>query len=113
MLNYNLFQATENPLVIYNRQPILDIGFEFFYEDCDGVEVDFDFPNYSSAFVRFYNERLGRLIKTFVPTLSGNVLVLNTTDTTFEDNGNYYYEVGYVQSGGYEIVLRYGILEVK
>jgi archaellum component FlaD/FlaE len=43
-------------------------------------------------------------------TQSGAYLVANVSalDATFEDAGNYYYEVGYVQSNVYEQVLRYG-----
>ena len=107
MMNYRLFQGTEAPIEIFNGQPILDTGFQFFYDDC-GTETDFDFPGFSSAYLKVYNERSGRVLKTITLTRQDNILVLNTEDTDFEDNGNYYYEVIYVQSGGYEIVLRFG-----
>lgn len=106
-----LFQATEYPLEIYNDQPIIDMGFQFFYDNC-GTETDFDFPDYVNSYLKFYNERLGRTIKTIPLTRSGNILIVNSTDTSFDDNGNYFYEVIYLMSGGYEIVLRYGLGKV-
>lgn len=111
MINNKLFQATEYPLEIYNDQPIIDMGFQFFYLDCD-TETDFDFPDYSSSYMKVYNERLGRTIKTIPLTRNGNILIVNSTDTNFDDNGKYFYEVIYLMSGGYEQVLRYGPIEV-
>lgn len=111
MISNKLFQATEYPLEIYNDQAIIDMGFQFFYLDCD-TETDFDFPGYASSYMKFYNERLGRTIKTIPLTRIGNILLVNSTDTSFNENGNYFYEVIYVMAGGYEIVLRYGLLNV-
>lgn len=113
MITNNLFLATSEPLTIYNGQPIINFGFQFFYDDCDGGEIDFDYPSYVSSFIRVFNERLGREMKDIPLTLNGVTLVMDTTDTDFDDNGKYYYEVGYVQAGGYEIVLRFGVLTVK
>lgn len=107
MLTNKLFQAIEYPLEIYNNQPILDTGFQFYYDDC-GTDVEFDFPGYISSYLRVFNERGGRTIKDIPLTRTGNILVINSTDTEFEDNGKYYYEVGYLQTGGYELPLRYG-----
>lgn len=111
MLNNRLFQASEYPMQLFNNQPVIDFGFQFYYFGCE-TETDFDFPNYSSSYMKFYNERLGRTIKTIPLTRNGNILMIYSTDTSFDDLGNYYYEVIYVMSGGYEIVLRYGLLEV-
>lgn len=111
MLTNKLFQAIEYPLEIYNGQPILDTGFQFYYDDC-GTDVEFDFPDYSSSYLKVYNERNGRILKTIPLTRTGNILVVNSTDTDFEDNGRYYYEVIMLQTGGYEQVLRYGVLTV-
>ena len=36
----------------------------------------------------------------------------SVADVTFDDNGKYYYEVGYTQTGGYDFVLRFGNLIV-
>lgn len=107
-----LFQATEYKMEMFNNQPIIDIGFQFYYlADC-GDETDFDFPNYVSSYMKIYNERLGRTVKTIPLERNGNILMIYSTDTSFESEGNYYYEVIYVMSGGYEIVLRYGLLQV-
>lgn len=111
MLNSRLFQGTEYKMELLNNQPIISIGFQFFYDDC-GVDVDFDFPDYSSSYMKIYNERIGRTIKTIPLTRSGNILIINSNDTDFEDNGDYWYEVIYLMAGGYEQVLRYGLLQV-
>lgn len=111
MINNRLFQALEYKMELFNNQPIIDIGFQFFYFECE-TETDFDFPDYSSSYMKIYNERLGRTIKTIPLTRNGNILMIYSTDTSFDPNGNYYYEVIYVMTGGYEIVLRYGLLEV-
>lgn len=109
--NSKLFRATKEPLQIFNGQAILDIGLEFVYDNC-GTETDFDFPDYVSSYLKIYNERLGRTLKTIPLTRSGNILIVNSTDTSFDDNGDYWYEVIYMMSGGYEQVLRYGVLVV-
>lgn len=111
MLNTRLFQAQEYELQLYNGQPIIDIGFAFYYLECE-TETEFDFPDYSSSYLKIYNERLGRTIKTIPLTRNGHILAIYSTDTEFDDNGNYWYEVIYVMAGGYEQVLRYGLLEV-
>lgn len=115
MLSTHLFQAQEYPLSIYNGKPIINIGIGFYYYDDTCVtdtESAFDFDGYVSSYLRIYNERLGRIIKTIPLDRSSNILMINSTDTDFDDNGKYYYEIGYVQSGGYELLLRYGILIV-
>lgn len=110
MIRNKIFDAEERPLQIFNGIAIIDLVMEFFLEECEEDE-DFTFPNYSSAYFRIYNERLGRRIKNLTNIAnSGNALILNASvsDMTFEDNGKYYYEIGYVQTGGYEFPLRYG-----
>lgn len=114
MLKNKLFEAKSYPLIIYNGKPVIDKAFRFYTVDCDGIQEDFDFPNYVSSYLRIYNERSGRLLLTISLTQSGSYLIANASsaDMTFEDNGNYWYEVGYVMSGGYEQALRYGVLQV-
>lgn len=114
MINVKLFQATEYPLEIYNGKALINLAMRFFTTDCDGNDDDFDFPDFESAYFRVYNERLGRQILSLVPSRSGSYLVLNETaeTMTFEDNGRYYYEIGYLRSGGYEQALRFGPLKV-
>lgn len=113
MLRSKLFDGVEEPLEVYNGQAIIDKAIEFFTEECD-VETDFTFPSYSSSYFRVFNERLGIEIKDIALSHSGSSLIINASpdDMTFDDNGNYYYEIGYVQTGGYEIVLRFGKLSV-
>lgn len=113
MLRVKLFDGVEEPLEVYNGQAIIDKSIEFFTEECD-AETDFTFPSYASSYWRIYNERSGRLIKDYALSQSGASLIINNSilDMTFEDNGMYYYEIGYVQTGGYEVPLRYGQLRV-
>ena len=117
MLNTRFFQAKEYTLVIYNGQALINKAFQFFtVVDCVDLpyeEIDFDFPEINGAYFRIYNERLGRLVMTLTPVQSGPYLIVNASvaDMTFEDNGDYYYEVGYLR-GSYEQALRYGKLQV-
>lgn len=115
MLNTRLFEGTEKKLVVYNRQAIIATGIRFYsVEECNSdEETDFDFPEYNGAYFRVYNERIGTLIKNLTMSRNGSYLVLNATGEamTFEDNGNYYYEIGYLR-GPYETALRYGTITV-
>ena len=107
------FFAENEGLYVYNGKAVIDLVFAFFYDDED--ETDFDFTDDSGIyFFRIYDERLGREIKDLVPTRSANHLILNASvsDMTYSDNGKYFYELGYVRSGGYDEILRYGVLEV-
>lgn len=113
MLRVKLFKGVDEPLEVYNGVAIIDEAIEFFTEECD-IQTDFDFQGYVSSYFRVYNERLGIQIKDIALSQSGSSLIINASvlDMTFEDNGMYYYEIGYVQSGGYEVLLRYGQLRV-
>lgn len=116
-LNTRLFQAKEYSLVIYNGQAIINRSFRFYTViDCPDLpyeEIDFDFPDYTSSYLRIFNERNGRLIIEIALDHDGGYLIANASasDMTFEDTGNYYYEVGYVRAV-YEQALRYGTLKV-
>lgn len=118
MIRHKLFDGVEKPMIVYNRQAIINRSIEFFTEECDNdleeEEEDFAFPSYDSAYMYVYNERLGTLIKSLSLSHSDGALIINASasDMTFEDNGNYYYEVGYTQTGGYQVALMYGILKV-
>lgn len=105
-----LFRGKEYQLSVYNGQAIIDMGMRFYTKDCDGNEINFEFTDFESAYLRVYNERLGRQILELPLTQSGAYLVFNADaeDMNFDTAGNYYYEVGYVMSGGYEQALRYG-----
>jgi len=117
MINTKLYQAKEYPLSIYNGQALINKAFRFFtIVDCAEIpyeEIDFDFPDYVSSYFRIYNERNGRLILDLSLQRSGTYLIANASvsDMTFDDNGNYFYEIGYSRAG-YEQALRYGTLKV-
>ena len=113
MLRFKLFDAVEEPMIVYNRVAIIDKAMEFYTEECD-TETNFTFPSYASSYFRVFNERLGFEIKDIALSQSGASLIINASvlDLTFDDNGVYFYEVGYVQTGGYEVPLKYGPLQV-
>lgn len=114
MLNTKLFSGKEYPMTLYNGQALVDVAIRFYTVDnCDGEKINWDFPDYDSSYFRVFNERGGRELKEFALTQDGAYLVMNisASDMTFEDAGNYYYEIGYVRAG-YEQALRYGKLIV-
>ena len=115
MVNTRLFEGKEYPLVIYNGQAAINRAIRFYTTvSCPDIEeIDFDFPDFVSAYFRVYNDRSERRIKNLVMTQYGPYLLLNGSvqDMTFEDEGDYYYEIGY-NRGGYETALRYGKLHV-
>lgn len=105
--------GNEKDLKVYNAHPLIDYPIEFIYED---DETGYAFTGFSSAFFRVYDSRQMKRIKNFTNQVSrnSNFLVLNcsVTDMTFSNRGRYYYEIGYVRSGGYDIVLQFGELQV-
>ncbi len=113
MINTKLFYGDNLPIIIYNGQAIIDEVFHFFtVETCfpEGyVETDYDFPDYVSSYLKIFNLRSGKLLKEIGLTRDGSNLILNASvlEMTFEDEGVYYYEIGYVRAV-YEQVLRYG-----
>ena len=117
MIKVKLFSGREKNLVAYNGQALLNFGFEFMLEVCDNTlditEEPYDFSDFVSGYFHVFNERTGRRVKN-IPTdaPSGAAIIINSNDMLFEDLGDYYYEMGYLQTGGYEIVLMYGILTV-
>lgn len=114
MLNTKLFTGEEYTLTVYNGEAVINEAFRFYTEsECDGTETEFDFPEFAGAYLRIFNERLGREIKDLTLTRSGSYLIANlsVSNMTFEDNGNYYYEIGYIRNV-YDQVLRYGKLIV-
>lgn len=106
------FIAEEGELVLYNAKALIDLQFEFVYLDDDNEEQDFGFEGYVSAYWKVYNdEKRTELIKSYAAqiTQTSKYLYVNASvdDMTFEDQGPYYYEIGYNRNG-YEIPLRYG-----
>lgn len=107
----NTFYGVKQGLTVFNKQAILNLVFEFDY--CD--DSPFDFPGISGLYFTVHNERGSRRIKNYVGlTRTANKIVWNASeaDMTFSVTGKYWYELGFVKSGGYEIVLQYGELTV-
>lgn len=117
MINARLFEGKEYPLTIYNGKAIINRAFRFFTViDCPGEpyeEIPYDFPEYDSSYFRVFNERNGRELVEVALSQSDEYLIVNAnaSDMTFDENGKYYYEIGYVRDG-YEQALRYGELRV-
>ena len=119
----DLFAALDEDLEWYNGKALLNFPISFYYPDSDNpsqIGAVYDFPGYVSSYWKIFNRRQGKTLKSFTTqvTRSSNVLLLNcsVSDMTFEDNiqtAKYYYEMGYIQTGGYEIPLRYGDFYVK
>lgn len=104
------FIAVEKTIEIYNGQAVIDNVFEILNED----ETAFGFTGESGLFITFYNEREGEVVKEFTNltglTRNTNNIVwnANASDMQFDDLGKYFYELGFIKSGGYEQVLSYG-----
>ncbi len=99
---YKGYTAEEYTFKFINAKAVIDFSLdEYTFVDDSG-----------SYFLNVYDEREGRELKYYTTqiTNSSDTLILNTSveDMTFEDLGTYYYELGYVRSGGYEELLRFG-----
>ena len=110
------FIAEENDLEFYNGKALINLELEFVYLDDDDNELEFGFEGYVSAYWRIYNDKMREeIIKSFTTqiTQNGNLLYVNAsiTDMSFEDQGPYYFEIGYNRTG-YETPLRYGELRI-
>lgn len=106
-----MFIGQEAPFEAYNGIAILNLSIVFQNSD----ETDFTFPGYVSAYFNIYQSRGESQLKSFASQIirSSNVFILNlsVSDMTFADNGTYYYELGYIQSGGYAVPLRFGVFK--
>lgn len=107
------FIAENEDLKFYNGKAIINLVFAYYYDDED--ETAFDFTDDSgSYFFRVLDERSGRELKEYTTQLTRNsnriIMNCSVSDMTFDDLGRYYYEKGYIRSGGYEEILRYGNL---
>lgn len=111
----NSFIAENEDLTAYNGQAILNLAIAYILDDDDDTE--FTFPGYVSSYMNVYDsDERNNLVKAFTTQVTRNssvqVLNLSESDMTFESQGKYYYELGYIISGGYETVLRYGNLVI-
>lgn len=106
--------ADEDSLELKNGEAWIDVVHLVYNED----ETEFDFPAYVSSYFRVYqsNDINAKKIKEFTTqiTRNANAQVFNCSvaDMTFTSLGGYWYEIGYVRSGGYEQALRQGPLKV-
>lgn len=107
--------SDKDDLEINNGEALLNVVALFYFDD--GTE--FDFSAYVSAYMKvFQSDNISaKKIKEYTSqiTRSANMLVFNCSesDMTFTSNGKYWYEIGYVRSGGYELALREGNLFVR
>lgn len=107
--------AEKDKLVLKNGEAWIDITHIVYNED--GTE--FDFPAYVSSYFRVFQSKdiNAKKIKEYTTqiTRSGNVQIFNLSvaDMTFGSYGTFWYEIGYVRSGGYEQALREGDLIVE
>lgn len=109
------FLAEHEGLRFYNAKALINLVFAFYLDD--EAETEFDFTDDTgSYFFRVYDERSGRELKEFTNQITRNTnkLIFNCSvlDMTFQDVGKYYCEMGYIRSGGYEELLRFGLCEI-
>jgi len=107
---HNEFIAQEKELYFYSGKPVLNKVHRFF--DINGN--DWDFSAATGFTFKIWEEREGgyQIINWTSPTNltnSGNEITLNApvSDTSIE-RGNYYYEIEYIVSGGYAILIGFG-----
>lgn len=110
MDTHNEFIANKKDVVFYTGKAILNKVHAFF--DVDGS--DWNFSLATGFTFKIWEEREGGLlmISWTSPTnlaVSGNELTLNSpaSDTNIE-RGKYYYEIEYLLSGGYTVLIAFG-----
>jgi hypothetical protein len=110
---HNEFIAQEKDLVFYSGKAVLNKVHRFY--DINGD--DWNFSVATGYTFKIWEEREGGLllIDWSSPTnlaASGNEITLNapSADTDIEI-GRYYYEMEYIISGGYTILIAYGVAE--
>jgi hypothetical protein len=106
---HNEFIAQEKELVFYAGKAILNKVHSFY--DVNGD--DWNFQDATGFTFRIWEEREGGLLMIDWDDTnlanSGNEITLNApaTDTDIE-RGKYYYEIEYLVSGGYSVLIAYG-----
>lgn len=107
--------AENDSLTIKNGEAWIDVVHLVYNED----GTDFDFPAYVSSYMKVYQSKdiNAKKIKEFTTQITRNsnaqVFNLSEADITFTSNGTFWYEIGYLRSGGYEQALREGDLIVE
>lgn len=116
--NINTIIGIEEEMVVYNGRAIIDFVFSFYALDDDDNEIAFSFPNENGLYLFVNNERGGYLIRQWTNTTglsrNSNNIVWNASESgmTFDEQGSYYYELGYLRGGVYETPLRFGKFRV-
>lgn len=108
---HNEFIAFKKDLVFYAGKPVLNRVHAFF--DID--RAPWSFADAIDLYFTIWEEREGglqmiRWVTDTNLTVSGNEIVLNASasDTNIE-RGKYYYEIEYTVSGGYSVLIAYGV----
>jgi hypothetical protein len=109
---HNEFIAQEKNLVFYKGKPIINRIHDFY----DLAGNSWDFSDAIGYFMNIYEEREGGIqVIEWTDTAgnlsnSGNFIYLNapSSDSANLELGKYYYELGYLVAGGYEVLLGYG-----
>jgi hypothetical protein len=104
---HNEFIAQKKDLVFYAGKAILNKVHAFF--DLDGN--DWDFSDAVGFSFKVWEEREGGLLVIDFVNVSNtaNDVILNATPTeTNIERGKYYYEIEYIISGGYPVLIAYG-----
>lgn len=113
---YNEFIAQEKDLVFYQGKSILNKRHAFFDINLN----EWDFSTATGFTFKIWEEREGGLLmiswtsptNLTLSTSNTNEILLNapSTDTSIE-RGKYYYEIEYLLSGGYSVLIAYGQAE--
>lgn len=108
---HNEFIAQEKNLVFYAGKPIINKRHAFY----DVTGEGFNFPEDTGEYRwNVWEEREGgiQLIAWSSPqnlSRSGHELILNSSaELTDIEKGKYYYEIEYIITGGYPVLLAYG-----
>lgn len=108
---HNEFIAFKKDLFFYAGKPVLNRVHAFFDIDRE----PWSFADAIDLYFTIWEEREGglqmiRWVTDTNLTVSGNEIVLNASasDTNIE-RGKYYYEIEYTVSGGYSVLIAYGV----
>jgi hypothetical protein len=108
---HNTFIADQKTLVFYAGKPIINRQMDFY--DINGD--DWDFTEAVTHFLKVWEEREDGLllIDWSSPdnlSHSGKTVYLNAPGSDTDLGiGKYYYEIGYLIAGGYEVLTGYGL----
>lgn len=112
--SYDAFIAVEAPIRVMAGKPVVNVGFLYYdYED-----APYDFSGQVGYGLKVWdNKDKNKFLKEWVQgsglNLSNSVIFWNASAGEMDfQKGKRYYEAYYLNSGGYEVVLRYGEFQV-